>query len=265
MKPTFQRVTTARIMDAAPNLKYVAFYHADEERLNSCMNDYVDRSFVYVLSADYAGKEHFLYAGKSKAQYARMLTHSKKFAFDYLYLFECEHDQLAESERAVISELKPLFNKQGNPAARQYAALLDIDYDAVQDQEAIHRYLALYEKYNEIELFGFALPQTVFSVIEQKATAANLTCSQWMQMFLERSFPEDIAKSLIKRDEPVSSNLISTEGYGALHNKSKEQIKQYFRQKNRIPGALKVGRDWVLPRDAEFPDDMRKKNVRKAT
>ena len=189
-----------------------------------------------------------------------MLNHSKKFAFDYIYLFECEADQLGESERAVISELKPLFNKQGNPAAKRYAALLGIDYDAVQDQDAIHRYLELYEKYNKVELFGFALPQTIFSLVEKKASAQKMNCSEWLQRFLEDAFMKEIAETLPQQDERVASNLISAESYGVLHDKSKEQIKQYFRQKNRIPGVLKVGRDWVLPRDVKFPKDMRKKH-----
>ena len=263
MKPTFQRVTTARVMGAAPNLKYIAFYHGNEERLNSCMNDYVDRSFVYILSADYCGKEYFLYAGKSKAQYARMLNHSKKFAYDYIYLFECEPKQLAESERAVISELQPLFNKQGNPMWKRYAALLGINYDVVQDKTAIHRYLELYEKYNAVELFGFALPPTIFALVKQKAAAQNMTCSEWMQRVLEDVFMDEIAAALPQLNEDVPSNLISTERYGELHKKSREQIKQYLRQRNRIPGVLKVGRDWILPQDAKFPEDQRKKQVRK--
>lgn len=32
-KTTYQRVTTKRIQEAAPELKYVALYHRDEERL----------------------------------------------------------------------------------------------------------------------------------------------------------------------------------------------------------------------------------------
>ena len=153
-----------------------------------------------------------------------------------------------------------MFNKQGNPAAKRYAALLGIDYDAVQDQGAIHRYLELYEKYSEVELFGFALPQTIFSLVEKKASAQKMNCSEWLQRFFEDAFMKEIAETLPRQDERVSSNLISAERYGALHDKSKEQIKQYFRQKNRIPGVLKVGRDWVLPRDAKFPKDMRKKH-----
>ena len=58
-KITFQRQTTRRVLAAAPQLKFVAFYHGAEERLNACMRDYEDRSFVYILSAMYAEEEHF--------------------------------------------------------------------------------------------------------------------------------------------------------------------------------------------------------------
>ena len=116
-KTTFQRVITNRIQEAAPKLKYVAFYHREEERLNACMRDYADRSFVYVLSAVHKEKEYFLYVGKTKAQYARCLTHSKQYANDHIYLFECAPEQLDDCEKAVIRELQPLFNRAHNPKA----------------------------------------------------------------------------------------------------------------------------------------------------
>ena len=72
-KITFQRLTTKRIQRVAPHLKFVAFYHAQEDRLNACMRDYANRSFVYILSSMYKGEEYFLYAGKTKAQYRSIL------------------------------------------------------------------------------------------------------------------------------------------------------------------------------------------------
>ena len=83
-KVTFQRLTTKRVIAEAPPLKYIAFYHSTEQRLNVCMRDYADRSFVYILSAMYEGREYFLYVGKTKVQYARHLTHSKKYAYSQL-------------------------------------------------------------------------------------------------------------------------------------------------------------------------------------
>ena len=258
MKPTFQRVTTARILSAAPDLKYIAFYHADEERLNACMNDYRGRAFVYILSVDHLGSEHFVYVGKSKSQYSRMLNHFKKFAFDHIYLFESSTAQLSENEKAVIKELKPLFNRHCNPLAYRYKTLLGIDYNSYQDATTIHKYLALYEKYNTMGLFGFLLPQTVFSVLQQEAKKANRNCSELLQKLVEEAYPQEVAASLSNEACTCSTNLISAEYYGTLHGKSKEQIKQYL-QRERIPGALKVGRDWVLPQDTTFPEDLRKK------
>ena len=53
------------------------------------------------------------------------------------------------------------------------------------------------------------------------------------------------------------TNLITTRVYGKQNGKSPEQIKQYLHQKNRLPGAVKVGRDWVIPQDTRFPEDLR--------
>ena len=36
-KPTFQRSTITRVLNAAPALKYVAVYHTDDDWLPSCM------------------------------------------------------------------------------------------------------------------------------------------------------------------------------------------------------------------------------------
>ena len=42
-----------------------------------------------------------------------------------------------------------------------------------------------------------------------------------------------------------------------LHGKSQEQVKQYCHG-NRIDGAVRIGRDWVIPRDSRFPEDHRR-------
>ena len=86
-KPTFQRSTIARVLNAAPQLKYVAVYHTDDNWLPSCIHNYQDRSFVYVRTKDHGAGEYYLYAGKSKAQYARILRHMRKYAFDHAYIF----------------------------------------------------------------------------------------------------------------------------------------------------------------------------------
>ena len=131
--PNFQRRITKRVRGVAPYLRYIAFYHRDEDRLNSCMHGYDGRSFVYILTGNHNGQEYFLYVGKTKAQYARCLMHAKKFAYDNIYLFECEPEHLLASERAVITELCPIYNRCLNPRAGQYRLLLGINYDAMQD------------------------------------------------------------------------------------------------------------------------------------
>lgn len=263
-KTTFQRLTTKRVLTAAPNLRFIAFYHRDEERLNACMQDYEGRCFVYVLSALHEGKECFLYAGKSKAQYARCLIHSKQIAYDHIYLFECEPEQLVDSEKAVIRELTPLFNRMHNPKAERIKLVLNMDYDAVQDEEKVHQYLERYLRYEEKGLFGFALPGAVYLALEKETAVKGCTCSEMVQRIMEKELGSKVAVAL-EEGEHVETNLDRTKDYANRHEKSAEQIKQYMHQKGRVSGALRIGRDWVIPKDAEFPEDLRgKQKGRKA-
>lgn len=262
-KITFHRATTKRIQRVAPNLKFVAFYHAQEGRLNACMRDYADRAFVYILSSIYEGEEYFLYAGKSKAQYARCLTHSKQYAYDHIYLFECTDAFLAESEAAVITELCPLFNRKHNPIAGKLNRILRIDYTAKQDVCRIHQYLERYAEYKNTGLFGFALPVSVFAALEKRAGEENCTCSEMLQTILESILEAGIVDQLDNAGTLSKTNLITTKTYGRQNGKSPEQIKQYLHQKNRLPGTAKIGRDWVLPQDTRFPKDLRGKSENK--
>ena len=257
-KITFQRLTTKRVLTAAPNLRFIAFYHRDEERLNACMQDYADRSFVYVLSALHEGKECFLYAGKSKAQYARCLIHSKQIAYDHIYLFECEPEHLVDCEKAIIRELTPLFNRMHNPKADRIKLVLNMDYDTIQDEEKVHQYLDRYLQYEEKGLFGFALPGAVYLALEKEAASNGCTCSELVQRIMEKELGSKIAVAL-ESGEHVETNLDRTKDYANRHERSAEQIKQYMHQKGRVSGAFRIGRDWVIPRDSEFPEDLRGK------
>lgn len=52
---------------------------------------------------------------------------------------------------------------------------------------------------------------------------------------------------------PVDSiDLVTTEEYAEMHNKSKEIIKVFCRN-GRISGAEKVGRAWMIPKNAPYP------------
>ena len=264
MKVTFQRLTTKRVLAVAPNLKFVAFYHKDEERLNSCMQDYGDRSFVYVLSALHEGKECFLYVGKSKAQYARCLNHSRQISYDHIYLFECEPEYLLDSEKAVIQELQPLFNRMHNPNADRIKLVLNMDYDVVQDEKKVHQYLDKLLRYEEKGLFGFALPSAVYIALEKEAVSNDCTCSEMVQRIMEKELGSKIAVAL-ESGEHMESNLDRAKDYANRHERSTEQIKQYMHQKGRVAGALRIGRDWLIPKDAEFPEDLRGKQKRRKT
>ena len=256
-KPNFQRIVISRVTNAAPKLRYIAYYHAEDACTNACMNGYADRSFVYILTINYKGSEHFVYAGKSRTQYARFISHLRNYAFDYIYLFECEPEQLSKSEAAVIRELKPLLNIDHNPEAKHNKQFLGIQSGHPQGTETIHRYLEKREQYTHSGLYGFILPPVVFSVLEKKAKASGNTCSELVQKILEDAFSHEITEALDCPNEAVHTNLISVKDFGAMHGRSQEQTKQYLHN-NRISG-LKVGRDWILPKDSKFPVDLRRK------
>lgn len=46
--------------------------------------------------------------------------------------------------------------------------------------------------------------------------------------------------------------LISVADYAKKYNRSREMVKA-FAQQDRIPGAFKVGRAWLIPEDAPYP------------
>ena len=76
---------------------------------------------------------------------------------------------------------------------------------------------------------------------------------------LEESFAHEITEELLHPTDTIHTNLVTAKTYGALHRRSREQIKQYLNQGNRVLGTAKIGRDWVLLNDAKFPTDMRRK------
>ena len=256
-KTTYQRVTTKRIQEAAPELKYVALYHRDEERLNACMMNYEGRSFVYVLTSMYEGKEYYLYVGKSKAAYSRQLIHAKKYEYDFIYLYECEPEGLTDCERAVITALAPLFNRAYNPRLEQIKLLLDIDYDATYDAQTIQSYLKRLSDYENLGLFGFALPASVFLALEKEAAEQDCNCSEWLLKLLEKQLGKKITEKL-DQGEMLETNLVSAEEYGNQYERSVEQAKVYCKNK-RVEGGAKIGRDWLIPRDAKLPEDRRGK------
>lgn len=261
-KKTFQRRTTERVLETAPELKFAAIYRSSEDWFNTCMRGYGDRSFVYVFSTCYEGQEYFLYVGKSKAQYARCLAHSRKFAYEQIYLFECAPAKLADCEKAVIRELTPLFNRQHNPEAARLGQLLEIDYDAVQDQESIERYLRRYSNYKKMGLFGFALPVVLYTALEDAAAEAGCSCGDLVFQILENQLLR-YGRMGLDQVRDIETNLARTEEYGNLHSRSQEQVKQYLKQKDRMPGAVKIGRDWIIPIDMKFPEDRRGKRKAK--
>ena len=54
----------------------------------------------------------------------------------------------------------------------------------------------------------------------------------------------------------ANTYYVSTSEYGQLHGKKEKQIRNFCNE-NRIPGAIRVGKDILVPIDAPYPDDRR--------
>ena len=264
-KVSHQTMTIARAQNAAPSLKYIALYGVDEVYVNSCMRRYENRSFVYLLTSDYSEKEVCIYVGKTKSQYSRFLSHIKKFEFDHIYLFECDPGELSDNEALIIREFKPLYNRRHNPLELRYRQILNIDYDKPQTKENIQHNLCLKEQYEHYGLFGFSLNPVIYCVLEKEADKNHCNCSEMLQLILERYYSTEIATNLQAAEEFPQTNLATTIEYAKSHGCSRESIKQFLREENRICGAKQIGRDWILPKDSHFPEDRRKKCQTKNT
>lgn len=76
-----------------------------------------------------------------------------------------------------------------------------------------------------------------------------------LQLVIEDITPFVAVFEQVKATVPIEDVLTAAE-YAEKHNKSVEQIKVFCRS-GRIWGATKVGRDWVIPKDAPYPTDSR--------
>ena len=68
-------------------------------------------------------------------------------------------------------------------------------------------------------------------------------------------------KILFEANTLTAFNMIRAQEYADMYGKSVEQIKVFCR-KGRISGAIKLGRDWLIPSDAPYPADNRVKSGR---
>lgn len=260
--PTYPRRTIARVKKAVRDLHFVAYYQCSEEWVNDCMHDYADRAIVYILASKHEGQEYILYAGKTKTQYTRFIKHSSHYEYDTIYLFECAPELLDKCEAAVIKALCPLFNQHHNPEAERYRTLLGIHNEAEQRVKDIRRYLDRYVRYKKLGVYGFALPVELYAVLEKVAETRDCSCSVFVQQLLEKALQKETGTQLSKGEPPKEkTNMVSAREYGQIHGKSREQVKSYLIQQNRLPG-IKIGRDWILPKDARFPEDMREASSR---
>lgn len=50
------------------------------------------------------------------------------------------------------------------------------------------------------------------------------------------------------------SDMLTVQQYAAKHNKAEITIRKKC-QRGTLPGAVKIGRDWLIPEDANYPDN----------
>lgn len=249
------------VKQAAPELRFVAAYNADDSQLSGSMQLYQKRCFVYLLTVQLADREVCIYVGETRYQYARFLCHKGSFAFDRVYLYECEEEALQACEAAVIRRLQPLFNRHNNPMHVRYNRILDIDYDAYHDHDSILRYLEKWDEYCTAGVYGFALPPAIYRVIRAQAQGHGVTVSEELTEILEALFASEIRpEAQVAAPENRRTNLIQTCAFAEKHGKSIEQVKQYLHQGDRLAG-VKIGRDWVVVDDEKLPVDRRKKST----
>ena len=208
--PKFQSRIISRVKKASPNLKFAAQYYVAEDCATACMGGYDSRSFVYLLTSVFNEKETCIYVGSTKSQYSRFLAHIKETAFSCIYLFECEEKDLQDSEKLVIKEFKPLYNRRDNPLATRYKQIIGIDYTAKRTFEKIQNDLQLKEEYERVGLFGFALNPTLFSVLKSMAEENHCNCSEMLQLIFESLYPDEIAQQLRNHSEQAQTNLTTT-------------------------------------------------------
>jgi len=57
----------------------------------------------------------------------------------------------------------------------------------------------------------------------------------------------------------MDNNYITVKDYAIKYGVAERTVRQKL-QGNKIPGAQKIGRDWLIPADAPYPEDSRIKS-----
>ena len=147
-----------------------------------------------------------------------------------------------------------MFNRSHNSNLERIKLLLEIDYNATNDAQTIQSYLQKISTYESLGLFGFALPVAVFLALEKEAVEHECNCSEWLLHIHEKQLDKRITVEL-ERGEKIETNLVSAKSYGNQHERSVGQAKQYCK-KGRVEGGIKLGWDWLIPRDAKLPENL---------
>lgn len=139
--------------------------------------------------------------------------------------------------------------------------VLNIDYNDHHDHDSTVKLLEKWDAYCNLGLYGFALPSAIYRVLKHEAKLHSTTVSEEITGILEAFFADDIAlETENATPEHGRTNRIKTHEYASKQLRSVEQVKQYLHQGNRLSG-VKIGRDWIIVDDEQFPEDRRKRSA----
>lgn len=242
-----------------PHIKFVAAYPATDPNLSTFMKYYDNCTFIYCLTVNTDDKQIIIYIGQSSNQYARTLSHRKKYDYDNIYLFSVPRNEKNEIEEEAIKHFKPLYNRQSNHTISEKITSVGVHHDEYKTKQQILNDIKRWKESYQIISKTFHLPAKYVAIIRYVARSKALDENDFIAQILDNMFPSEIFQKALDSeiiDTDENSNLVTTAEYGRINHKSVEQIKVFCRN-GRIKNAKKIGRDWMIPVDSPYPEDRR--------
>lgn len=249
-----------RVKELVPETRFVARYEATDKELSTILKQYRNTSFLYLLVSNWENEKCIIYVGKSINQYNRMLNHKKKYEYDEIYLFYVPMRIQSQAESRLIEELHPLYNKACNEKRKELEKI-GIRQEGYKSQEKILEDIRVLVSSQKMQHMIFYLPCKYAMALRRESEKRKETTNEILEKILDEFLPEESWREEIKMGMGQSDRipeLLTTKEYAKLHHKSVEQIKVHCRN-NRIAGAYKFERDWLIPCGAPYPEDARRR------
>lgn len=171
----------------------------------------------------------------------------------YLFLIHHLFGGLKEYYDYEINESTNLpFQKVKFPAENKVEVKHDIEYYVQNMKEAFFEEYSILGDTEKAIIEKHELCGTIFSVDKKGSRLKKCPCCRG-----DKTHVEDVRSHYIEKIRYC--RYVNTEEYAELHGKEMKQIRNYCNQ-NRIPGAIRVGVNILIPIDAPYPRDMRVRN-----